>query len=397
MIDVWSQQLRAFTFAGAARGPVPSAEPPRPVPESELCLAPAIARRRRCRPRRSHVDKRYPDPPEKCAEYLRMALVLMTKQDAGVHPISYAVWYEYVSGGSVDLKKEIDALTQNSRKLDEESTRRLYEQYVAELDTDTVSRLGDNLKRVMNEVSDSTSVVDVEAGHYGTKLEEIGTRLEGGSVPQPEFEGIVKSAFMDTVRMRATVSTIQERLSASQREIDDLRRELARVREESMVDSLTGLLNRRAFDRRINDLIEAAGNDSDTFSLIVADIDHFKRINDGYGHLFGDRVIRAVGAALKSGVKGKDFVGRYGGEEFAILLPVTPLTGAWAVAEGVRRLVAASRIRRLNNDEVVGNITISAGVALHRSGESAQSVFERADAALYRAKRNGRNRVETAD
>jgi len=343
------------------------------------------------------VERRYTDPPERCAELFRLALTHMSKQAAGVHPISYAVWYDYVAGTNVALKSEIDDLTREGQKLDEETTFRLYEKHIAEIDPESMSRLGDNLKRVITEVSSSTSTVGEEAGVFGSKLEAVGTRLDQGEVPLPEFRGILKDTVMDTLRMRDTVVSVQARLQSGQSEIDGLRQELARVKEESLVDSLTGLLNRRAFDLRIAELFENSEGQAGTFSLIVVDIDHFKRINDGYGHLFGDRVIRAVGTALKAGVKGKDFVARYGGEEFGILLPATELKGAWAVAEGVRRLVAGSRIRRLNNDEVVGNITVSAGVATHRAGEPIQSVFERADAALYRAKNGGRNRVETAD
>ena len=345
---------------------------------------------------RGNVERRYPESPEKAGEYLRRALALMSKQDAGVHPISYAVWYEYVSGGNVELNAQIDAILQKGRKLDEDTTRSLHEKYVADLDVDRVQRLGDDLRRVLNDVSDSTSVVNAEAGMFGRNLERSEQRLDSPTVTRQEFEGIVETTAAETQQMRMTVDKVRTRLSASQEEIDSLRQELARVREESMADGLTGLLNRKGLDACLEKLLESAGGRPDTFAVVMLDIDHFKRINDGYGHLFGDRVIRAVGTALKAGVKGKDHVARYGGEEFSIVLPETPLAGAWAVAEGVRRLVAASRIRRLNNDEVVGNITVSAGVALHRSGETLQSVLARADAALYRAKENGRNRVETA-
>jgi len=342
------------------------------------------------------VLKRYREPPEKSAELLRLALGLMSKQEAGVHPISYAVWYEYVGGFSAALRTEVDNLTKDGRKLDDATTRRLYATYIADLDESTVARLGDNLKRVVHEVSESTTRAGNEAGAYGEKLSVLGTRLEkepaAGELPE-----LVREALQDTAQMRSAMSGVHERLSSSRQEIDELRAELSRVRVEAMVDALTGLLNRRAFDDRIGALVSASAGKAETFSVVIADIDHFKKINDGYGHLFGDRVIRAVGEALKAGVKGRDAVARYGGEEFAILLPATALKGAWAVAEGVRRLVAASRIRRLNNDEVVGNITLSAGVAVHKAGEPVSALIERADAALYRAKGGGRNRVETAE
>ncbi len=340
--------------------------------------------------------KKYAEKPEKCAELLRLALAHMSRQEAGVHPISYAVWYEYVGGFSTGLREEIDTLTRDGGKLDEATTRRLYNKYVADLDEQTVGRLGDNLKRVVADVSDSATSASREAEVYGTKLEVLGRQLIKTAV-NGEVPGLVRAAYNDTAAMRAVMNGVNERLTTSTEEIEELRRELMRVREEALLDSLTGLLNRRAFDERITTMVADAVAKGEEFSIVMADIDHFKRINDGYGHLFGDRVIRAVGEALKAGVKGRDGVARYGGEEFAILLPTTGLKGAWAVAEGVRRLVAASRIRRMNNDEVVGNITLSAGVATHRDGEPIASLIERADAALYRAKGSGRNRVESAE
>lgn len=112
--------------------------------------------------------------------------------------------------------------------------------------------------------------------------------------------------------------------------------------------------------------------------------------------MFGDRVIRTIGELLKATVKGQDVVARYGGEEFALLLPETPLAGAKVVAERLREAVAQSRIRRLNSEETVGCITISAGLANYYSGEAVATFIDRADAALYASKAQGRNRVTVA-
>jgi diguanylate cyclase len=343
---------------------------------------------------RSDLEKRYADPPEKCAEFLRLALTLMSRQDAGVHPISYAVWYDYVSGRNAVLKADIDAILAEGRKLDEDTTRRLYDQHVADPDTDTVGRLGDNLQRVMLDLTASTTHVDSEAARYVGVLGEVATRVSGPAPSAENIAGAAQSMLESTARMRGSVAAARERLDAHQREIEDLHRELARVRAESLIDSLTGLPNRRAFDQRMAELHAEPGAG---FCLVIVDIDHFKSINDRYGHLFGDRVIRAIGAALKAGIKGRDFVSRYGGEEFAILLPDTPVSGALVVAENIRRTVAGSRIRRLNSEEVVGNITLSAGIAAFSSVEAGEGLFERADAALYRAKNQGRNRIVVAD
>jgi diguanylate cyclase (GGDEF)-like protein len=125
----------------------------------------------------------------------------------------------------------------------------------------------------------------------------------------------------------------------------------------------------------------------------MLDIDHFKKINDGFGHLVGDRVIKGVGAAIASAVKKGDVAARYGGEEFAVLLPGASADVAFQVAERVRETVGRASIKRLDKKESVGNVTISGGIAIMRSDESLLSFIDRADKALYAAKQGGRNRV----
>jgi diguanylate cyclase len=129
-------------------------------------------------------------------------------------------------------------------------------------------------------------------------------------------------------------------------------------------------------------------------SLLIADIDHFKKFNDTFGHQVGDKVLRTVGRSLKDGVKGRDTAARYGGEEFAVILPQTPMSGALAVAEQIRGGLAGRKLVDKRSGDDYGRVTLSIGAAEYRSGESAADLIGRADAALYRAKENGRNRVE---
>lgn len=164
---------------------------------------------------------------------------------------------------------------------------------------------------------------------------------------------------------------------------------VADLRHERSVDSLTGVLNRRGFDERAQEMLAGARNWP--ISLILVDIDHFKTINDTFGHPAGDAVLKAFGHLLQGTMRQVDVCGRLGGEEFAYLLPNCDASGADVFAERLRESVRRHRFEGLPQTQ---QLTASFGVASARHGESIGELTARADAALYRAKRQGRDRVE---
>ncbi len=162
--------------------------------------------------------------------------------------------------------------------------------------------------------------------------------------------------------------------------------------QASRRDPLTGLWNRMAFDEALHREIELARRAQRPLSLVVFDVDHFKRINDHYGHDAGDALLRCIAATAERCCRASDIVYRYGGEEFVLLLGNTDLMGACRVAERLRRQVARSRCR---HHDVELKATISLGVADWREGEDGAELFRRADEALYQAKASGRNCVRS--
>jgi diguanylate cyclase len=178
--------------------------------------------------------------------------------------------------------------------------------------------------------------------------------------------------------------------------VTELRKNLDNVKKEAMTDGLTGLSNRKAFDKQIRDAVEESDNIGIPVVLMMLDIDFFKKFNDTYGHQVGDQVLRLVARTLTDNVKGRDIAARYGGEEFAIILPETALPSGLKVAEVLRRSVESKEVVNKTNNETLGRITLSVGVAEYKPGESISQFIERADAALYEAKKAGRNRVEMA-
>jgi len=157
-------------------------------------------------------------------------------------------------------------------------------------------------------------------------------------------------------------------------------------------DSLTGLYNRRAILGKLHELINLANRYKEDFSLVMLDIDHFKRVNDRYGHLTGDEVLEKIAALIRRNIRDTDTVGRYGGEEFIIILPQTNLSSAWGVAERLRTIIEKAEMK--DPAGTVFAITVSQGLAGWERDEDATSLISRADEALYKAKEKGRNRVQ---
>ncbi|MGC9797379.1 diguanylate cyclase [Fervidobacterium riparium] len=178
---------------------------------------------------------------------------------------------------------------------------------------------------------------------------------------------------------------LQEKLDERTR---DLQNALEDAKNMSVTDELTKINNRREFGRLIKEELEHARMDGSTFSIILGDLDHFKKINDIYGHLMGDKVLKEVSFILSSHLRSSDSLARWGGEEFVILLPNTYLKEAITIAERLRKAI------NITIDPIIKPISISFGVTQYVDGDTTDSVLSRVDKALYKAKTRGRNRVE---
>lgn len=194
-------------------------------------------------------------------------------------------------------------------------------------------------------------------------------------------------------RAEQQVEKLTERLQSVQQESDGLRKRLKEERDLAMVDPLTGIPNRFAYNERLQQEVARWRRYQSPLVLAVWDVDRFKSINDTFGHQAGDKVLTVIAKLLHKQVRETDFVARYGGEEFVLLLPETELENAAVVTEQIRKSVESCEFH-FRGDPVP--ITISCGMSEFRDGDSAEQVFSRADAALYKAKENGRNQCRSA-
>ncbi|MEE8444014.1 MAG: GGDEF domain-containing protein, partial [Alphaproteobacteria bacterium] len=188
---------------------------------------------------------------------------------------------------------------------------------------------------------------------------------------------------------------LEKALGDSAQEIDDLRKKLKNVSRAARTDALTDLANRKYFAKRLREAAKEATETKNPLALLMLDVDNFKEVNDNWGHLVGDHVLRLISKTLVESIKGRDLAARYGGDEFAVVLPNTRLKDASTLAEQIRKTISTKKLSLKNTGESIRGITASIGVAAYRHGETLDELIHRADQALYSAKNDGRNRVAT--
>jgi diguanylate cyclase len=320
---------------------------------------------------------------------------LMRAYSESASPHSYEIWFTYVLGVKPFLNEAVKNALKSGEKLTDEQIESLFDAHLS------TSRLGAQAERagtgMLTEIEQVVSMIDDALGsttRYGASLQAISEDL---AAPQERggLRDILESLVTATREVASTNRTLEMRLRDSRGEIEGLREALERVRVETLMDPLTGISNRKHFEEMLISATMAARNDGTPLSLVVIDIDNFKRFNDVYGHLTGDQVLRLVSSAMHEQVQGQATLARFGGEEFAMILPGLARDEAFDVAEKVRRNVEARELMKRSTGESLGRITVSLGVALLGPDETATSLLDRADACMYRAKNEGRNRTVT--
>lgn len=315
----------------------------------------------------------------------------------GVAPTSanYEVWLAYRIGRTRALREAIDARIAAGESFTSEFNDEVHERFFTGIGASAqIVLAGERIARDLGQVVSFLKQTEEKSGDYGRTLENAATDLKSGLAPE-QIRQIVSSLAAATLDMANHNKHLNEQLQRSTREVDALRANLENVRVESLTDSLTGLANRRMFDETLRMRMEEARGAQTELCLVLADIDHFKRFNDTWGHHTGDQILRFLASAMQSHARPDVLVARYGGEEFAMIMPRMNARAAAQTAEALRAAIQAKRLRRRSTNEDLGQVTVSIGIARLQPGDTPQGILERADACLYASKRNGRNQVTT--
>ena len=325
--------------------------------------------------------------------YIRLALPLMSKHNIPITPKNYAVWFQYVSGSNGELTHAIDTLLGKRGLFTEERNESLYRQFCAENDENELRKIREDLQQILLTILREVTELTGQTQEYESLVSHsVNSLSEGASIQ--EVRAVINDIIDKTKKLGRFGKTIQHKLKETTKTLEVLKKDLEQAKAEIFLDFLTGVPNRKAFDETLSILISQARFGHKDLSLLLIDIDYFKKFNDQFGHLVGDQVLRFVAGKMKEIVRGRDFLSRFGGEEFAIVLPQTPLAGAQAVAESIRSFFAQTTLKAVGTSKPLGTITVSIGVARYRAAEEPESFLNRCDQALYFAKSKGRNRVE---
>ena len=332
---------------------------------------------------------------DKRSENAASALERMRSLGIAPTPPHFAVWYSYFAGDNPALKQAMDGMLSAAEPVNEQASRAIYQKFLAPRDPsedglDFSQRIQSSAEHVLEALDAAGS----GAKRYGLALENFSGGIAKAEGDQ-DFARMIKGILAETKAMEQHNQRLRAQVASSSSEITDLKDRLADARRDAMTDPLTGLSNRKAFDRAIRDEVAAARASGEAVSVVMCDIDHFKRVNDTFGHPMGDQVLKLVAQTIKQCVKGQDISARYGGEEFVVILPQTNVLGAAAVAEFIRRTVESKKIVRKGSGDSLGSVTMSFGVATLMPVENADGLIGRADRALYVSKNMGRNRVTT--
>ena len=324
--------------------------------------------------------------------YLKQAVPLMIKYQIPTTPTNYALWYTYVAQTNPQLTDAVNKTIEDSGVCTPLSSELLYQQHVAAQTERNVDTMKQSLEAMVTEINNSMQDTLSGTGEFQAMLDKSFSRLmkiddEGLSIE--ETMSLVRELVQGTRNISLSTRQSHSQLSEAEKEIAELKSKLEQSREEAFHDSLTGLLNRRAFDQEIHHQLSV----QTPFALIILDIDRFKNINDGFGHVLGDQVLKAIAPRGNDSCKSGERAFRIGGEEIAILLTGRNLLIARQFAESLRRAIEKISVMDRKSGQHLNTITASFGVTEYVANDNYENIMRRADEQLYRAKELGRNRV----
>lgn len=323
------------------------------------------------------------------SENLRRALPLINKHKTPINPVNYAVWYEYVSGDNQALIDAIDGHLNNGDAITADITQHMYEKYVLMGMPERIQKTNNGMKLIVDNTLSNINKAETKASACASDINDTQSLLESSS-DVAELKSLIGEILQQTQTLASTSNDLKQELAQSSQDMQKLKSEMEAIKKTARTDGLTGLLNRGAFNQEIALLCQQSDI---KVTLVMFDLDNFKKLNDTFGHLLGDKVLQYFSGIMRKFGGETHLSARYGGEEMAMLLLNTSEEEALNIANKIKDQLANSRLKKKNSDESIGQVTVSIGMSLMKATDTPNELIDRADQALYLSKANGRNQV----
>lgn len=325
--------------------------------------------------------------------WAKQALEHLARDGLPPLPENYAVYYYYYAGSNANLKMSMDLLLQQNGALTQEQCKDLHMTHLGlEAERKVLKQANAAIEAELGKVMGVIDAASSGTEKFGQTLDHFSGKLSSINSLEQIRETVSKVA-AETRTIAKQNERLHIQLAQTNEQLTEMRFNLDAVHRESQIDPLTEVGNRKFFTNELTRAIGEATDSGAPLTLLIIDIDYFKKFNDTYGHVIGDQVLRLVARTLVENLKGRDVIARFGGEEFVILLPQTRVSDAEKVANQLRGSLGTKQIRRRSTNETLGVVTVSIGATEYCPPEDSENFIARADHALYQAKQTGRNKV----
>lgn len=338
-----------------------------------------------------------PEPAELAAFQANRALAdkvleIVDEHQTSPLPKTYEVLFAYAGGKNNAVSKEIDSIIKTVGSINKYDINQIYENHFSA--NDKQRRQNDKTNEILKREIDS--IIELIKAHSFSNVEyasSLSTTLDKLSeeITAQELTDTVRLLLADSKQMQSEALEMSAMLEQSKLQMQELGAELAAARRTALIDPVTGVGNRSWLGYKLDNDFETKDAADSDYCLVFVDIDHFKRINDEFGHAAGDMVLRYFGSLLLEHVDDSELCARYGGEEFVVLLPDTDMQTAFEFAEKIRKKLEQSKLIFTASKQPLGKVTASFGIAKRNTNDDPDSIMMRADKLLYDAKKNGRN------
>ncbi len=322
------------------------------------------------------------------------AMQEMAKMDIPPMPPFYQVWFSYLEKKNYDLALEIENRINSQKQVDEYFLKDMHEKYFEiSQSTKRVEHFAGDMLQETNTLKELAVTFGSSAKEFREDLSGLSQKADASIDRDSEVEEVFSSLVGAAQKAIEQNSKLEENLARAIAQISSLQQSIGKVVSDANTDPLTKLHNRRYFDTVAPKLLAAMRTEKKPLCFIVADIDHFRKFNDKWGHQIGDQVLKLVGHVLRENVKSQDLFARYGGNEFVLALPNKTLSDAAAFADNIRVSIGKRKLVNKTTNDNLGRMTMSFGVVESQNSESPDELIRAADAAMSKAKEQGRDCV----